>query len=176
MNKAYTIQEESIRDLITSVINPKYVGNHGNIEHIGDMLTSLSDESVSMLVTLILARKKFIPLSIGDTIKFKPNSYSSIYDKDTMKDKGLMSNDGYIYGVIKEDASWNSESFNPYHSSMKVSMYVWRDGKVITYEDTILTSSLTKIDPKSLPDFNSENYLDFFNEEVKQDEHNTLNI
>ena len=58
MNKAYTIQEESIRDLLTSVINPKHVGNTDNIEHIGDMLTSLSEDNVSVLITLILARKE----------------------------------------------------------------------------------------------------------------------
>ena len=176
MNKAYTIQEESIRDLLTSVINPKYVGNTDNIEHIGDMLTSLSEDNVSVLITLILARKEKMPFCIGDTIKFKPNTYSSIYDKDIMKDKGLMSEDGYVYGIIKADGSWNNEAFNPYYPTMNVEMYIWKDNKVTMYDDSLKTVSLIKINPTDLPDFNSKEYLDFFNKEVKEEIDNTLNI
>ena len=44
------------------------------------------------------------------------------------------------------------------------------------YDDSLKTISLIKINPKNLPDFNSKEYLDFFNKEVKQEIDNTLNI
>tara|TARA_R110000803_G_scaffold201655_1_gene266484 strand:+ start:665 stop:1204 length:540 start_codon:yes stop_codon:yes gene_type:complete len=176
--KSYTIGKESIRDLVTSFINSKWVGNIQNIEHIADMLTSLPEENVSTLITLILSKKEIKPLCLDDVVMYKPPSYSSTYDKDIMIDKGLMTKNGYIYGIVIGDTSWSSGDFNPYCVSMKVNIYTWKDNKIVFYEDSLKTLDLIKINLEDLPDFNSKEYLNFFKKDENKTikESNTLNI
>jgi hypothetical protein len=92
--KTYTIAQDSIKDVLSTLINSEGLGNWKNCKHIIDLLISLPEHSVSALITLVLAKKEREPLKMGDHVTFKPSSYSSHYDRDVMIDKKLMSEDG----------------------------------------------------------------------------------
>ena len=77
----------------------------------------------------------------NDVVKFQPNLYSLSFDKDVMIDKGLMTEDGYVYGIVANDAGWQSD-FNPYSESMKINMFIWKDNKIQEFSETCLSSNL----------------------------------
>jgi len=171
--KNYTIAQDSIKDVLSTLVDTKGLGTEENSKHITNLLMTLPEHSISALISLILAKKERKPLAIGDHVTFKPSSYSSHYDRDVMIDKKLMSEDGYVYGIVDQDGSWShDEEFNPYYSTMKVQVYVWTDNTVITQEETVNTFDLKPIDKSDLPNFNDKTHLEFF-EEVLEDPNQT---
>ena len=88
-----------------------------------------------------------------------------------MIDKGLMDNQGYIYGTVIADGSWNNnDEFNPYYNTMKVNFFVWEDNDVRSKEDSIKTFDLTIIDPSELPEFNTQQIaLEFLDSIVEEE-------
>lgn len=166
--KTYTIAQDSIEDVLSTLIDSKSLGTEKNCKHITDLLISLPVHSVSVLINLVLAKKEYKPIKIGDHVTFKPSTYSSLYDKDVMIDKKLMNEKGYVYGIVDQDGSWmTDEEFNPYYGTMKIKVYVWSDNTVITQEETISTFELDIISKSDLPEFNDKSHLDFFEEIVE---------
>jgi len=171
--KTYTIAQDSIKDVLSTLIDSEGLGNWKNCKHIIDLLISLPEHSVSALITLVLAKKEREPLKMGDHVTFKPSSYSSHYDRDVMIDKKLMSEDGYVYGIVDQDGSWSTDGeFNPYYGTMKIQVYVWSDDTVITQEETVNTFDLKTISKSDLPKFNDKSHLEFF-EEIIEDPNQT---
>ena len=124
--KTYTIAQDSIKDVLSTLVDSNGLGTEKNCKHITDLLISLPEHSVSALITLVLAKKERKPLKIGDHVTFKPSSYSSHYDRDVMIDKKLMTEDGYVYGIVDQDGSWSTDGeFNPYYGTMKIQVYVF---------------------------------------------------
>ena len=141
--KTYTIAQDSIKDVLSTLVDSKGLGTEKNCKHITDLLISLPEHSVSALITLVLAKKERKPLKIGDHVTFKPSSYSSHYDRDVMIDKKLMTEDGYVYGIVDQDGSWSTDGeFNPYYGTMKIQVYVWTDDTVATQEESVNTFDL----------------------------------
>ena len=50
--KTYTIAQDSIKDVLSTLINSEGLGNWKNCKHIADLLISLPEHSVSALITL----------------------------------------------------------------------------------------------------------------------------
>tara|TARA_R110000824_G_scaffold86897_2_gene214596 strand:+ start:1481 stop:2017 length:537 start_codon:yes stop_codon:yes gene_type:complete len=171
--KTYTIAQHTIKDVLSTLVDAKGLGTEKNCKHITDLLISLPEHSVSALITLVLAKKERKPLKIGDHVTFKPSSYSSHYDRDVMIDKKLMTEDGYVYGIVDQDGSWgNAGEFNPYYGTMKVQVYVWSDDTVITQKESVNTFDLKTIFYSDLPKFNDKSHLEFF-EEIIEDPNQT---
>jgi hypothetical protein len=175
--KTYTIAQDSIKDVLSTLVDAKGLGTEKNSKHITDLLISLPEHSVSALITLVLAKKERKPFKIGDHVTFKPSSYSSHYDRDVMIDKKLMTEDGYVYGIVDQDGSWSTDGeFNPYFGTMKIQVYVWTDDTVATQEETVSTFDLKAIDKSDLPKFNDKSHLEFFEEIVEDPNQTNLEI
>ena len=175
--KTYTIAQDSIKDVLSTLVDAKGLGTEKNSKHITDLLISLPEHSVSALITLVLAKKERKPFKIGDHVTFKPSSYSSHYDRDVMIDKKLMTEDGYVYGIVDQDGSWSIDGeFNPYFGTMKIQVYVWTDDTVATQEETVSTFDLKAIDKSDLPKFNDKSHLEFFEEIVEDPNQTNLEI
>lgn len=171
--KTYKIAEDSIRDVLSTLVDTKSIGMAENSKHITDLLVSLPEHSVSALITLVLAKTERKPLKVGDHVTFKTSPYSSKYDKDVMIDKNLMTEDGYVFGILDQDGSWNTDGeFNPYYGTMKVQVYIWTDDTVATQEETCDTFDLQFINKEDLPKFNDKSHLEFF-EEIIEDPNQT---
>tara|TARA_R110000796_G_scaffold134646_1_gene250426 strand:+ start:828 stop:1361 length:534 start_codon:yes stop_codon:yes gene_type:complete len=175
-SKSYTIPKESIQALFSKLISDKWIGVSENTKHITNLLSSLPEEYVSNIICLMLANRELIPLKIGNTVMYKPPSYSSNYDRDIMIDKGLMTNDGYIYGTITGDGSWGDDDFNPYHGSMKVDVYVWNNNQIEDKEESVKSIDLIVIDKDSLPKFNDKSHLEFFEEIIENPNQTKIEI
>ena len=175
--KTYTIAQDSIKDVLSTLVDSNGLGTEKNCKHITDLLISLPEHSVSALITLVLAKKERKPLKIGDHVTFKPSSYSSHYDRDVMIDKKLMTEDGYVYGIVDQDGSWSTDGeFNPYYGTMKIQVYVWTDDTVATQEETVNTFDLKAIDKLDLPKFNDKSHLEFFEEIIEDPNQTNLEI
>tara|TARA_R100000544_G_scaffold4111_1_gene1600 strand:+ start:146 stop:682 length:537 start_codon:yes stop_codon:yes gene_type:complete len=175
--KTYTIAQDSIKDVLSNLINVNELGTKKNSEHITSLLMTLPEHSISSLITLVLAKKERKPLEIGNTVTFKPSEYSSHYDRDVMIDKKLMTEDGYVYGYIEKDGSWGStDDFNPYYGTMKVQVYVWKDDTIASQEETISSFDLKVIDKSDLPTFNDKSHLEFFEEIIEDPNQTNLEI
>ena len=175
--KTYTIAQDSIKDVLSTLVDSKGLGTEKNCKHITDLLISLPEHSVSALITLVLAKKERKPLKIGDHVTFKPSSYSSHYDRDVMIDKKLMTEDGYVYGIVDQDGSWSTDGeFNPYYGTMKIQVYVWTDDTVATQEETVNTFDLKAIYISDLPKFNDKSHLEFFEEIIEDPNQTNLEI
>lgn len=55
--KTYTIAQDSIKDVLSTLVDSKGLGTEKNCKHITDLLISLPEHSVSALITLVLAKK-----------------------------------------------------------------------------------------------------------------------
>ena len=167
----YVIAETAVKDLLSNLINKDKLGDKRNLKHVLDLLATLPEHSISALLSIILIKEEHVPIKLGDTVKHQPSPYSSIYDKDIMIDKGLMDNQGYIYGTVIADGSWNNnDEFNPYYNTMKVNFFVWEDNDVRNKEDTIKTFDLTIIDPSELPEFNTQQIaMEFLDSMVEEE-------
>ena len=175
--KTYTIAQDSIKDVLSTLVDSKGLGTEKNCKHITDLLISLPEHSVSALITLVLAKKERKPLKIGDHVTFKPSSYSSHYDRDVMIDKKLMTEDGYVYGIVDQDGSWSTDGeFNPYYGTMKIQVYVWTDDTVATQEESVNTFDLKAIYISDLPKFNDRSHLEFFEEIIEDPNQTNLEI
>lgn len=175
--KTYTIAQDSIKDVLSTLVDSKGLGTEKNCKHITDLLISLPEHSVSALITLVLAKKERKPLKIGDHVTFKPSSYSSHYDRDVMIDKKLMTEDGYVYGIVDQDGSWSTDGeFNPYYGTMKIQVYVWTDDTVATQEESVNTFDLKAIYISDLPKFNDKSHLEFFEEIIEDPNQTNLEI
>jgi hypothetical protein len=94
-----------------------------------------------------------------------------------MIDKKLMTEDGYVYGIVDQDGSWSTDGeFNPYYGTMKIQVYVWTDDTVATQEETVNTFDLKAFDKSYLPKFNDKNHLDFFEEIIEDPNQTNLEI
>ena len=164
-NDNYKIAKTAVRDLLSTLVNTKEIGNINNKKHLIDLLLTLPEDSINALLSISILKDEYIPIIINDMVKFKTPSYSSVYDHDIMIDKGMMTHDGKIFGTVIGDGSWSDNGdFNPYYGTMKVNVFIWKNGKVDIYEDNVSTFELEIIDPYDLPDFNHKSELDFLNE------------
>jgi hypothetical protein len=159
--KTYTLTANVVQDHLMGLFNIDKLGNPKNIKHVSDLMLTLPEHSINTILMISMIKEEYIPLKIGNYVTYQPSEYSSSYgDRDILMDKGLMTQDGYIYGIVKMDGSWNqSAEFDPYHVNMKISFFVWKEGKLTNYEDNTPTFDLKIID--ELPEFNSPDLQDF---------------
>jgi hypothetical protein len=161
----YRIAKLAIRDLLSTLVNTKEIGNIDNKQFLIDLLLTLPEDSINALLTISILKEKYVPLVNGDTVMFKPHYASSTYDRDIMIDKGMMTPDGRVFGTVTGDGSWSSSGdFNPYYGTMKVDVFIWKDSKIDLYEENVSTFELEIIDPYDLPQFNHKSQLDFLDE------------
>jgi hypothetical protein len=159
--KIYTLTANVVQDHLRSLFNVDKLGNQKNIKHVSDLMLTLPEHSINAILMISMIKEEYIPLKAGSYVMYQPSEYTSSYgDRDVLMDKGLMTHDGYVYGIVEKDGSWNNnEQFDPYYVNMKVKFFVWGDKKIGHYEDSVPTLDLKIID--ELPEFNSPDLQDF---------------
>lgn len=169
-DKNYQVDKQTVRGILSDLINVDGIAHYKNKKYLIELLLTLPEDSISALINLSLIKDDYIPIKLNDSVKYKHPSYSVHHqiDRDIMIDKGLITNDGYIFGTVIGDGSWSSiADFNPYYNFMKVNFYVWVDGKMEINEETVARSSLVIIDHFETSNFNSIDQLDFFKENIE---------
>lgn len=174
--KNYSLSTEAVRDHLRDKINVKGLGHQKNIENILDLLLTLPEDSINAILMLSIIKKEYSSVKIGDIVKYLPCNYSLQYDEDIMLDKNLMDDEGYVFGTILKDSSWNGvEDFDPYYNKMKVNTYIWENNEIIISENIVPTFDLIII--KELPEFNSSKLTDFLvidDEDIPQEKIKTI--
>jgi hypothetical protein len=126
MADTYTMQRNVMHSLFkTGIMNPLFKKNENMETILNIILGELQNYTIEHIVHLLLIDHKYRPLVIGDYIKIKPYEYhiGKEFEVDVLKDMGLMTDDGYIYGKVMDDTSWSSsDKFNPYYSQLKLNL------------------------------------------------------
>jgi len=161
MGKTYNLSAEAVRDHLSNLYNAKKLGNEKNIEHLLNLMLTLPEHSINAMLMISIIKEEHKPLSVGCHVKYKPSEYSSSFgDRDILMDKGLMTQDGFVFGTVEMDGSWNNhDSFDPYYVNMKVKFLIWNGKEIHHYEEKVDTFSLKRID--ELPEFNLTDVTDF---------------
>ena len=155
----YSISDEAVRGLLSKLINEKNIVQGKNLKHILDMILSMPEGKVDILINTILEKEVYIPFEIGQKVKYMAASYGSDYDKDILVDKGLMTKEGYIFGTITGDGSWGIEQFDMYHTNMNINMKSYSNGKHVILESCINAKKLIIIN--EFPDFEKLSSTDY---------------
>ena len=151
----YNISSNTTEILIQSIIDKKKLMNPDNFSNVMHILRKgLNSANISALLEMILSPYKFEPLAINDYVKIKPPSYhpGREFEWDVLIDKGLGTEDGYVFGTIRGDGSWSSE-FDPYYNTMDVIVWYYdlEDAQIKTQEVKIDTFSIIKIKQDDIP-------------------------
>lgn len=151
----YNISGNTTETLLESIIDKKKLMNPNNIDNIMRILKKgLNASNVSALLEMILSANKFEPLAINDHVKIKPPNYHAgrEFEWDVLIDKGLGTEDGYVFGVIKGDGSWSTD-FDPYYNTMDILVWYYdlENAQIKTQEIKIDTFSIIKIEKDDIP-------------------------
>lgn len=160
-NKKYTLTEDVVRDHLSNLINSDKLGNEKNMKHVLDIILLLPEHSINILMKCSILKDSYQLLKIGDFVTYQPSAYTAAFgDRDILMDKGLMTKDGYVFGTIEMDGSWNSaDEFDPYHAYMKINFFVWGTNDISHYEEKVTTYDLKLVD--KFPEFNTPTHQDF---------------
>tara|TARA_R110002020_G_scaffold36503_5_gene109788 strand:+ start:3911 stop:4411 length:501 start_codon:yes stop_codon:yes gene_type:complete len=112
-------------DIVEKILDPVFSKGLKNKEAIKALImNSLNTNEMELLIDMFFSKTKHKPLFKGCYVLVTPKSYweGDKYEVDKLKDRGLYSNDGRIYGRITADSSWDPENFNPYYYEFKVNL------------------------------------------------------
>ena len=155
----YSISDEAVKGLLSKLINEKSIVQAKNLKHILEIILSMPECKVDILINTILEKEEYIPFEIGQKVKYMAASYTSDYDKDVLVDKGLMTKEGFIFGTIIGDASWGDTNFNKYHDNMNINMKSFSNGKHVIIKDCVNSKKLIIIN--EFPDFKKLSSIDY---------------
>jgi len=114
-------------EVVEKLIDPMFAKSIKNRKSIKSMVLNIfSSHQIELLVNMLhkdATHKELLP---GCYVLVEPQNYweGEIYDGDRMRDLGLMHSDGRIYGQVKDDSSWDSDSFNPYYVTFKLELLI----------------------------------------------------
>jgi hypothetical protein len=114
-------------EVVEKLIDPMFTKNMKNRRAIKSMVLNIfGSHQIELLVSMLhkdVTHKELFP---GCYVLVEPKNYweGEIYDGDRMRDIGLMHSDGKVYGQVKDDSSWDTDSFNPYYVTYKVELLI----------------------------------------------------
>ena len=150
---SFKLSQHIVEDMIDPILT-KNCKNRAVIKQM--FLTLLNPEQIETLLEIIYHRGVYTPLKQGDYVKLKPKSYweGEIYERDRLKDLGLLSDDEIfsLYGQIIHDGDWSDDNFNPFFETMKVKIYLYDEDtkKMFKKEEKISISDLQVIEKSSI--------------------------
>lgn len=118
--------------VVEHIIDPIFTKGLKNRDAIKSMLVHVfSSSQVEVLIDMILQKTKYKSLYKDCYVKVRPKNYwaGDMYEKDILRDAGLLSDEGKIYGQVIADTSWDTENFNPYYHQFKVSLFIVKEDK-----------------------------------------------
>jgi len=166
-NKEYSLSE----DIIEKILDPIFTKGLKNKEAIKDLvMNSLNTTEVELLVHMFFCKGKYKPFFEGCYVLVTPKSYwgGDKYEIDKLKDRGLYSNDGRIYGKITADSSWDREKeFNPYYYEFKVNLILLDEENQVTEVTEEIKATNLELLPGGMNDikwFNAQEHKNDKNE------------
>ena len=152
---SYSLKDNVVHLLIDPMF-AKSLKNRDNIKQM--LLQTFSSSNIELLIELIHSNVKYLPFYQGCYVTVSPKGWwrGDLYEDDRLKDMGLLSDEGHVYGQIINDTHWNDESFNPYYHKFKVNLFLHEpdEAKLYVKEEEIDGEDLTLI--------KSENCIDYF--------------
>jgi len=140
----YSLSDEVIHLLIDPMFT-KTLKNRENIKQM--LLETFSSNNLELLIELIHSNVKYIPFYQNCYVSVLPQTWwkGDLYENDRLRDMGLLSDEGHVYGQIMNDTHWNDETFNPYYHKFKVNLFLHEVGKAKLYvkEEEIEGEKLT---------------------------------
>lgn len=151
------VSKRTITNILATALSNKSVNYHLAIEAI---VNNMADSSLEYMLHMLTSKEPETLIYPGNYVKVPMDKYHSTkyFDYGTLKDMGLVTEDGMVYAEIVGDSSWGSE-YNPFYGSMKVKYLYHDDDKQLKFhEDSINTSDLTLIDKLDIEYFKSLNH------------------
>ena len=118
--------------VIEHVIDPIFTKGLTNRDAIKSMMVHIfSSAQMEVLINLLLQKTKYKPLHKNCYVAVTPKNYwpGDIYEKDILRDAGLLDDDGRVYGQVISDTSWDTDNFNPYYHQFKVNLFILKENK-----------------------------------------------
>ena len=141
-------------DVIEHLIDPLFVKNIKNRGSIKSMIINIfTSVQMETLVSMLVRNKLYKEFHPNCYVLVEPKNYwaGDFYELDKMKDAGLLSDDGRIYGILKDDTSWDHDAFNPYYVSYKIDLLIVNENNELEPRlEEMNTSTLEMVDEKDI--------------------------
>jgi len=148
--------------VVDHIIDPIFTKGLVNKDIIKSMITHVFTSSqVELLINMSLQKTVYEPFYRNCYVVATPKNYwaGDIYEKDIMKDFGLLHKDDRIYGQITNDSSWDDDKFNPYYSQFKVDLFILKKNKAGKWILEIIPEEIASSDLELLPNVDSIKYF-----------------
>tara|TARA_R100000935_G_scaffold3660_1_gene9223 strand:- start:3524 stop:4027 length:504 start_codon:yes stop_codon:yes gene_type:complete len=147
MPNTYNISTQALEKLLKKILN---VQGHMNTDNIYTMLMrGLSDHSKESILHLAYMDNEYAPLQIGDYCLARPKSYhaGTEFEWDILDDLKLNPGNGNVFAKVTGGATWSSEPYNPFNSTLEVELlYHDNEGVLKLFKDTYNPMELTFVD------------------------------
>lgn len=143
MSKTLHIRKESLITIISEIFTNANVYRPLNFEHIKKLvIDNMSDSTLENVAELILAKDPYELVYPGDIVKITPPEYheGTNFEKDVLKDMGLLSKEEMVYAKVISDSNWStSAKYNPLYTQLKI-QYIYHDqDRQIKYEEATVS-------------------------------------
>lgn len=143
MSKTLHIRKESLITIINEIFTNANVYRPLNFEHIKKLvIDNMSDSTLENVAELILAKDPYELVYPGDIVKITPPEYheGTNFEKDVLKDMGLLSKEEMVYAKVISDSNWStSAKYNPLYTQLKIE-YIYHDqDRQIKYEEATVS-------------------------------------
>jgi len=169
MSTKLNIDKKTVTNIVSTLFSENNVYCNLNFKHIRTLITKhMSDTVLEHAVELMLRKQPYELVYPGDLVKLKPLSYyqGSKYEIDVLKDMGLLSDEGMIYGKVISDSNWSSSTeYNPLYSQLKVNVLFHDEEKDIKYEEI----SISPLDLEKLYGKENKNVTTIINNKEKKE-------
>ena len=159
-DKTFTINRDTAKTLFQDLIDADACRNVENIDHIREiMFNNIDSTAIENILTLMMMDRSYKTLNKGDYFITIPEKYDQgkEYEVDILTDMGLYHKSGQVYGIVKDDNSWDSNSYDPFYSRLKVDLlYHDNKGKLKKVEKTINPMLLKKVTKMSIQYFKNQ--------------------
>jgi len=155
MSNTLSIRKESLMNIVSTILSNKGVQEPLNFDHIKNIiLNNMSDSTLENVVELMLTKEHYELVYPNDLVKVRPPSYheGSKYEKDILKDMGLLPEDNMVYAKVISDNSWSTNNkYNPLYSQLKIEYLYHDENRNLAFiEDTTSPFELKKLKTREL--------------------------
>ncbi len=153
MKKTYSVNSDIVHDLFRSIFKDSI--NQDAI--ISVIIDNLDSEKINHILTLNSIKEKFEGFEKGDIVRVPMIDYhiDDHFHIDVLEDLKLIPQIGYVYGIIYDDDTWSTQSFNRYAAQFKVKLVYHDENKKPILHDYSVNSLYLKKDKSDIDFFNT---------------------
>ena len=142
VKKSYNLSEGVIKSMMDTIFTKSLKNRDAFI----DMVYSIfSEQQLQLLLEVMNMKTVYKKITKDCYVKVIPaSSWDYLYEPDVLADRGLLSDDGRLFGQVIGDTGWDSGKFNAYYYKFKVTLFVLDD------EGKIKKNCVQEVEPDSL--------------------------